>query len=772
MRLLQDEEYRTWSQEDGRKPPLRLLFLSRMEIRKKRHPKRTWQHCKESLRRHVLFLSLIKYFLLYNFNHLSIESRWSIPVIHAIIYIMSINRKQRRLQEKSSGMKTTKKIRDNAELALEKKQIGMALKNKGREAEAITPLKEALRLDSSLADVHFALAMIARTKPERHVDMEKINASIKDKKFLLSSYSAIMILLRQKRQYKEAVICQEEICRLKPDDIWARVDLALLLNIAGQVERAAIELSLALNKEPQNIMLKGLYSSSLHNPSFNHFHPEVKQAFLECFKNLYDVHLRNFWAPWLTLMMKDPEFAEIKNARMLDDTAFIEWADSLDEESGAFLNNPYLTKGLCLLVVADYLMERFFTRLRRYLCLNYETLVSNGRIKIFEKFIDALAQQCFFNEYVYMQQKDEEQSLQSLGQRKEKTAIALCACYTPLYKNFPAQDHVLMSLAEEDSDFAALVKTQYLDPAEEARIKAEIPVFGAFANEISRAVQSQYEENPYPRWTTICTTALPSDDLVFDPETKDLPFRILVAGCGTGRHAIGTATRYKNARITAIDLSRTSIAYGLRKARECGMDTRINFVHADILSMKDWPEPFDIIECAGVLHHMEDPFKGWEALNSILKPNGLFKIGLYSEISRQPIIKARDFVAAGHYPSTTEGIRACRQAIFALPTTDPIYNFVARSLDFHTASAARDLIFHVQEHRMTLPQIQEMMDRLGLVPLRMLVSNPDTLYMYDKMFPDDSSRKSFKNWEIFEKKFPLTFAGVYQFWCQKTVYSA
>ena len=46
---------------------------------------------------------------------------------------------------------------------------------------------------------------------------------------------------------------------------------------------------------------------------------------------------------------------------------------------------------------------------------------------------------------------------------------------------------------------------------------------------------------------------------------------MLIAGCGTGQHAIETAQRFPAARVLAIDLSLTSLAYALRKTREIGV---------------------------------------------------------------------------------------------------------------------------------------------------------------------------------------------------------
>ena len=46
---------------------------------------------------------------------------------------------------------------------------------------------------------------------------------------------------------------------------------------------------------------------------------------------------------------------------------------------------------------------------------------------------------------------------------------------------------------------------------------------------------------------------------------------VLIAGCGTGQHAIENAPRFPGARTLAIDLSLTSLAYALRKTRELGV---------------------------------------------------------------------------------------------------------------------------------------------------------------------------------------------------------
>jgi 2-polyprenyl-3-methyl-5-hydroxy-6-metoxy-1,4-benzoquinol methylase len=48
--------------------------------------------------------------------------------------------------------------------------------------------------------------------------------------------------------------------------------------------------------------------------------------------------------------------------------------------------------------------------------------------------------------------------------------------------------------------------------------------------------------------------------------------------------------------VTAVDLSLSSLAYAQRMANELSI-TNVEFRHADILELAEWPEPFDIVYC-------------------------------------------------------------------------------------------------------------------------------------------------------------------------------
>src|SRR5262249_16646583 len=176
---------------------------------------------------------------------------------------------------------------------------------------------------------------------------------------------------------------------------------------------------------------------------------------------------------------------------------------------------------------------------------------------------------------------------------------------------------------------------------------------------------------------------------------------ILIAGCGTGQHAIETAQRFAGAATLAVDLSLASLAYAKRKTTETGR-VQIEYGQADILKLGALGRSFDLIESFGVLHHLADPFAGWRVLLSLLRPGGFMAVGLYSAMARPAIVAARAFIAGPGSPPPAADIRRCRQDLLA---DGAQFKNVVGSGDFFSMSNCRDLLFHVQEHRLTTPQI-------------------------------------------------------------------
>jgi SAM-dependent methyltransferase len=202
----------------------------------------------------------------------------------------------------------------------------------------------------------------------------------------------------------------------------------------------------------------------------------------------------------------------------------------------------------------------------------------------------------------------------------------------------------------------------------------------------------------------------------------------------------------------------------MRKTQELGVKN-IEYAQADILKLGHLGRTFDVIESVGVLHHLADPFSGWRTLLSLLRPGGFMHLGFYSQLARKHVTRAREFVAARGYASTLDDIRRFRRDLTA-PGAPAELQWVTKMSDFYSTSECRDLVFHVQEHCLTLDQIESFISESGLEFIGFEL-DPRMLHQYRTSFTDDPAATSLRNWTCFEADNPDTFLEMYQFWIQK-----
>jgi SAM-dependent methyltransferase len=381
-------------------------------------------------------------------------------------------------------------------------------------------------------------------------------------------------------------------------------------------------------------------------------------------------------------------------------------------------------------------------------------------------FACALARQCFVNEYVYAQSESESGRASALRDRLlgdlsggtdiAPITLAVVAAYFPLHA-LPAAETVLRR--DWPAVMAGLLRVQLREPLEEARDRGAIARLVPIDDSTSLEVMRQYEENPYPRWIT---NPLRPADLArgrTSPE-RQAERDILIAGCGTGSHAIQIAQVYPNARLLAIDISLTSLAYARRKTRELGL-RNIEYAQADILQLESIDRTFDSIESVGVLHHLAEPTAGWRVLVSLLREGGKMRIGLYSELARRLITEARGRIAARGYRALADDIRKCRQEMIREPRQ---WSALMESSDFHSVSGCRDLLFNVMEHCFTITQIavflkDNNLSFLGFDPFE----DPAVLKEFHEHFAGAADELDLDQWRRFETAHPETFRGMYVF---------
>ena len=174
---------------------------------------------------------------------------------------------------------------------------------------------------------------------------------------------------------------------------------------------------------------------------------------------------------------------------------------------------------------------------------------------------------------------------------------------------------------------------------------------------MSQKVRELYEQFPYP----LRDPGQEKDRLLMPPidtlsrvnhycfgGTKefDATFRALVAGGGTGDSMIWLAEQLRDVggSVTYLEPSAASNKVARARAEARGL-SNVTYVNQTISEFaKSKPDPFDYINCAGVLHHLEDPEEGLRDLTSVLKADGAMGIMVYGEHGRLAVTEWRKMI--------------------------------------------------------------------------------------------------------------------------------
>jgi Flp pilus assembly protein TadD/SAM-dependent methyltransferase len=686
--------------------------------------------------------------------------------------------------------------------------IAEAYRRTGRLDAATAHFAKATELQPALIEAHQNLAAIFRAQGKWDLAAARYRRLLEIRPQLAEAHSGLADMLLQQRQFAEAAAHYRQALALKPDRPEVHNNFGIALQAQGQRQEAATAFERAAALKPD-------FADAHHNLAsvlLEQGEParaldaarraveltssvDDKLLFARCVtyapRNVTDRDgaLRStLLRAWSELWIRPSHLAPLTIALIKGSPAVAAaiarakraaQPPALEELWGptglaAPSGDRVLRYLMELTPAADVDLERLLTATRRAVLDLATSGAANAVTGEELVFCCALARQCFVNEYVFACSGEEEEKARGL--RDALTAAlqsgapvpplwpVAVAAYEPLH-GVPAVD--ALAARSWPVPLADLFRQQIAEPREEMRLRGEALRLTAVEDDVSRQVQQQYEENPYPRWVDVARIVQPKplQDWLqeLSPEARlgeGGGGDILIAGCGTGQQAIETAQMFPDARVLAVDLSVSSLAYAQRKTRALGL-RNIDYAQADILRLGSIDRTFDLIESTGVLHHLADPLAGLRVLVKLLRPRGLIHLGLYSEAGRQPMVAARNFIAQRGYRATPAEIRRCRQDLMReKPANLPD---LAELGDFFSTSACRDLLFHVAEQRVTLPQIEAFLaaEDLALVGFQL---EPHVAARYRQTFPADATMTNLANWHAFEQQHPYVFAGMYVFW--------
>ena len=646
--------------------------------------------------------------------------------------------------------------------------LGSTLKELGRLEEAEASFRQAIALKPDFVEAHSNLGIMLKELGRLEEAEVSCRQAIALKPDYAGAYSNLGNMLQELGRLEEAEASYRQAIALKPDYARAYSNLGNILQELGRLEEAVASYAQAIAVKSDYAVAYVNLGIAIKNVRFNSsnrklYSPLTQLLTAEKFTRPSDVA-----KSILSLLKHDTQMKDL----LLKNNSAV----SLNEATsiiGSLDKLPLLHHLMRVCPLPELQFEELFVAMRSLLLKALDNMEVSPELIYF---LSTLSIHCFTNEYVYIE-SDEETHLigelqakisQTLAQSEQPEAIKiLClASYRPLHQYDWCQKLESLDNLEE-------VKKRLIEePLLEKMIAKDIPVLEEISDDVSLKVREQYEENPWPRWVKLGVfikakpIAAVCDELKLQLHSENIKNvtapSILIAGCGTGQHSIGTASRFSNCHVTAVDLSLASLAYAQRKSNELRF-TNIDYLQADILHLHQMGKEFDIIESAGVLHHMDEPMAGWRVLVDLLKPGGLMRIGLYSELARHNIVEVRKEITALRVGTSEVDIRKFRQSL--AESHDENHQQLTRSSNFFSLSGMRDLIFHVQEHRFTLPQIKNSLDELGLKFCGFEVQGIDSRFR--EFHGEASDIRDLVLWHEFEESNPHAFTGMYEFWCQK-----
>ena len=700
------------------------------------------------------------------------------------------------------------------------KALGIALKQIGRDAEALDPMQRAANLAPTDAESHNNLGVLQRDLGHLSEARKSLERAARIKPDYAEAHANLGITLRDLGYLTEAESSCRRALAINPHQIDALSNLGTVLRDSGRLDEAESILREALRHQPASheihhnlgillgdqirleeaeacfieaMRIKPDFVEALHgfarlrlarNDPFSALNAiieslqirataEAKRLFVDCVKPLRFSEDNPDMRQILICALNEPWGRPSDLAGVC--TSLIMSGADVDG------SDPLLCALLTATQINDIELERFLTAARRSLLSrtlapSADAMAKEGDLA----FCAALAQQCFINEYVFAVEENEARFVDELASRVAKVLVSgepltaqewlVLAAYRPLHSLPDAP--VLLERPWPPEAEAVLIQ-QIREPEEEAQTLSTIRRLTAIDDRISQSVRQQYEESPYPRWIRTAPAGQARNAVAalrakfplanFSAQTNP-GTDILIAGCGTGQQSIEVAMHSLGARILAVDLSLSSLAYAQRKSREAGLGA-IDYAQADILQLGSLEQRFDIIESAGVLHHLADPWTGWRILLSLLRPGGLMRIGLYSSLARRHITRIRQWIGPSDTGTSPTDIRRIRQGLIARNSNED-FGGTLQMTDFFSTSACRDLLFHVQEHCFTLADISAFIseEQLGFIGFDL---DPQIIQAYRRRFPDDPAATDLAHWQCFEDENPDTFVAMYQFWVQK-----
>jgi ubiquinone/menaquinone biosynthesis C-methylase UbiE len=179
-------------------------------------------------------------------------------------------------------------------------------------------------------------------------------------------------------------------------------------------------------------------------------------------------------------------------------------------------------------------------------------------------------------------------------------------------------------------------------------------------------------------------TLFATEAIALDPHA----IKILDIGTGTARIPILMCQHQPQYLITGIDLARSMLIIGQRNVAEAGLTQRIRLERVDSKKMPYPDLEFDMLISNSLVHHLPDPLSFFVEIKRLVRPGGAILI--------------RDLIR---------------------PENDMIVNNLVAKIGADYDAHQQQLFHDSLKAALTLAEVQELIDRVGLSQVKLIQSS-------------------------------------------------
>ncbi|MEO7106302.1 MAG: tetratricopeptide repeat protein, partial [Rhodoferax sp.] len=310
---------------------------------------------------------------------------------------------------------------------------------------------------------------------------------------------------------EEAINCARKALSINPNLAEAHGNLASALLEQGKSAEAMPWFANVIGLA-ETVTAKAGFVRCVRRVTFNEANPTIQTLLVRAITEAW-TRPSNLRVPAISLVKQNPSIKRCLERVVSAWPKRLSIAELFgDSDLETIAEDPLLLCMLECIPIASVEFERFVTLTRKVmldLVVNAEdlTLLEYVPPANILTFCCAVARQCFVSEYVYACAEEEREQSEALLLALTETLVAkvpvpahwlaVAATYASL-GSLPCVDAILEKMWPAPVN--ELLKQQLLEPLQEQSLRANIPAITPIEDSVSLLVQTQYEENPYPRW--------------------------------------------------------------------------------------------------------------------------------------------------------------------------------------------------------------------------------------------------------------------------------